>query len=165
MPGSTSRPRTSTTCLRAGRQNVLLDRRDLAVADRDIHHAVDFGRGTDDVSTAQQQVIGLVVGHGRSPSSAAVDGLAASICEDGQRFSSMAVCQRLPESSVAASLSCIAATEKSFRVRTIVVAGRGPTSPGAEYLRTTALMRAQTADRATAPASSTPAGSSRRRRA
>ena len=56
-------------------QNVLLDGGDLAVADRDIHHAVDARCGADHVSAAQQHVIGFVVGHGRSPSSAAEMGL------------------------------------------------------------------------------------------
>ena len=39
--------------LGAGRQNVLLNGRDLAVADRDIHHAIEPGGGTNDVSTAE----------------------------------------------------------------------------------------------------------------
>src|SRR5437868_4949977 len=57
--------------LGGGRQNVFLYRGDLAVADRDVHHAIDAGRGTNNVPAAKQQIIGLVVGHGRSPSSAA----------------------------------------------------------------------------------------------
>src|SRR5260370_15332710 len=56
--------------LGGGRQNVLLHGGDLAVADRDVHHAVDAGRGTNNASAAKQQIIGFVVGHGRSPSSA-----------------------------------------------------------------------------------------------
>jgi hypothetical protein len=54
--------------LGAGRQDVLLDRGDLAVADRDVHHAVDLGCGANDVPATKQQVIGLIVGHGCSPS-------------------------------------------------------------------------------------------------
>src|SRR5438105_2833210 len=57
--------------LGGGRQNVLLYGGDLAVADRDVHHAVDAGRGTNNVPAAKQQIIGFVVRHGRSPSSAA----------------------------------------------------------------------------------------------
>ena len=59
--------------LGAGRQDVLLHGGDLAVADGDVHHAVDFGRGANDVSTAKQQVIGLVVGHGGLRRGSAVD--------------------------------------------------------------------------------------------
>src|SRR5712671_1850527 len=55
--------------LGGGRQNVLLYGSDLAVADCDVHHAVDVGRGTNNVSAAKQQIIGFVIGHGRSPSS------------------------------------------------------------------------------------------------
>src|SRR5436190_540732 len=50
------------------RQDVLLHGGDLAVTNRDIHHAVDAGCETNDVPTAKQQVVGLVVGHGGSPS-------------------------------------------------------------------------------------------------
>ena len=56
----------------ARRQNVLLHGGDLAVAHRDIHHAVHARGRADHMAAAQQQVIGFVVGHGRSPSSASL---------------------------------------------------------------------------------------------
>jgi len=60
-----------TRALRAVQQLVLEHQHGIAVADRDIHHAIDFRCGANDVPTTEQEVIGLVVGHGRSPSSAA----------------------------------------------------------------------------------------------
>ncbi len=61
--------------LGARRQDdVLLHGGDLAVAHRDIHHAVDARSGIDDMAAAQQHVIGSVVGHGQVSVSAMLMG-------------------------------------------------------------------------------------------
>jgi hypothetical protein len=47
-----------------------LDGGDAAIPDRHVHHAVVPGGGANDLSTAQQQIMGFVFGHGMAPSSA-----------------------------------------------------------------------------------------------
>ena len=49
--------------LGARRQDVLLDGGDLAVADGDVHDAVDAGCRTDDASAAKQQIIFRILRH------------------------------------------------------------------------------------------------------
>ena len=78
--------------LGGGRQDVFLHGGDLAVADGDVHHAVDAGRGTNDVSAAKQQIIGFVVGHGWSPSSAVAEMISPSILEGMVPFPAHAIC-------------------------------------------------------------------------
>jgi hypothetical protein len=52
---------------RRTRQNIFLHGGDAAAPDRDVHHAVDAGRGADHLTAADDDVEGRIVNHVRGP--------------------------------------------------------------------------------------------------
>jgi hypothetical protein len=66
-PGQNDLARNIKNLPGAGRQNVGLNRGDLAAANGDIFHAIDARRGIDDATSAQKQIKGCAYRHGRSP--------------------------------------------------------------------------------------------------